>query len=79
MLICYAGLVDKSTEHISSSRSEQTEPLSFEELAAQQGVAPVDEFEALVGRPSPEDESAEEFSAMLREWRREGTGTGSSQ
>ena len=78
-MICYPGLVDKRAQHISSSRSDQTEPLSFEELTAQQGVAPVDEFEALVGRPSSEDESAEEFSAMLREWRREGTGTGSSQ
>jgi len=35
-------------------------------------VAPVDDFDALLGHPSPEDESAEEFAAMLRSWRREG-------
>jgi hypothetical protein len=46
--------------------------LSIEELAAQQGVAPVDEFETLFGAPFPEDESAEDFAASLREWRREG-------
>ena len=50
-------------------------PLSFEELAAQQGVAPGEDFDALMGHPSPEDESAEEFSAMLRGWRREGKAT----
>jgi len=42
--------------------------LSFEELAAQQGVAPVENFEALLGGPSAEDESVEEFYAMLRAW-----------
>ncbi len=78
-MICYSGLVDKRTQHIPPPRSDTGEPLSFEELAAQQGVAPVDELETLMGRPSHEDESAEEFSAMLREWRREGTGTGTSQ
>jgi hypothetical protein len=45
--------------------------VSFEELAAQQGVAPISDFESLIGRPSPQDESAEEFSAMLHAWRRE--------
>ena len=48
--------------------------LSFEELAAQQGVVPLVDFEALIGAPSAEDESAEEFSRMLRAWRREGIG-----
>ena len=61
---CYPGFVDKSAEHIVSP--------SFEELAAQQGVKPIEDFESLLGQPSPEDESAEEFSASLREWRREG-------
>jgi hypothetical protein len=64
-LTCYAGfVVDKSAQRIVSP--------SFEELAAQQGVTPIDDFESLLGKPSPEDESAEEFSASLREWRREG-------
>jgi hypothetical protein len=46
----------------------------FEELAALQGVAPISDFASLIGRPSTEDESAEEFSAMLRTWRRESVG-----
>jgi hypothetical protein len=46
---------------------------SFEELALQQGVAPILDFESLIGHPSAEDESAEEFSAQLRDWRRETT------
>ena len=47
---------------------------SFEELATNQGVYPVKEFEAeaLLGHPSDEDESVEEFSLMLRQWRHEG-------
>jgi len=65
--------VDSKTQRTAPPNSEQPTPPSFEELAAQQGVAPVEEFEALLGRPSPEDESAEEFAAKLREWRREGT------
>jgi hypothetical protein len=43
-------------------------------LSAQQGVGTVKNAEVLMGRPSPEDESAEEFSAMLRAWRCEGVG-----
>jgi len=39
----------------------------------------VEDFEALIGGPSSEDESlgrffGEDFSAMLRAWRREGIG-----
>ena len=62
-MTCYVRFVDKSAQHIAKP--------SFEELAAQQGVIPIDDFESIVGKPSPEDESAEEFSASLREWRRE--------
>ncbi|MFN0166586.1 MAG: hypothetical protein ACKV22_09145 [Bryobacteraceae bacterium] len=47
-------------------------PEPLEELAIRQGVVPVNDFDALMGHPSAEDESAEEFSSMLREWRREG-------
>ena len=65
--------MDKIAQPIGSSRTERITSLSFEELAAQQGVAPVDDFEALLGARLPEDESAEEFSTSLREWRREGT------
>ena len=46
---------------------------SFEELAAQQGVTPIGDFETLLGEPVRDDESVEEFSASLRGWRREGT------
>jgi cold shock CspA family protein len=48
-------------------------PPSFEELAGQQGVTPIDDFKTLLGDALPEDESPEEFSASLREWRREGS------
>ncbi len=71
--------MDSKTQHTPPSNSEQPAPPSFQDLAAQQGVAPVEEFEALLGRRSPEDESAEEFAAKLREWRREGTGAVSPQ
>jgi hypothetical protein len=47
---------------------------SFEELAARQGIEPVTNFDALLGDPSAEDETVDEFAAMLREWRREGAG-----
>ncbi|MGO4881848.1 MAG: hypothetical protein ACLP59_13625 [Bryobacteraceae bacterium] len=52
---------------------------SFEELAAQQGVNPIEDFEDPLGEPSCEDESAEEFAASLREWRREATSAGNPQ
>ena len=65
--------MDKIAQPIGSSRTERFASLSFEELAAQQGVTPVDDFETLLGEPSPEDESAEKFSASLRQWRQEGT------
>lgn len=67
-------VVDKRVQSISSPGADQIAPLSFEELANQQGIKPIDDFEALLGKPSPEDESAEEFSGMLRQWRREVTG-----
>ena len=71
---CYSGFVDKKEQRIPPSLSDQPESPSFQELAVQQGVSPVEDFEALLGRRSLEDESAEEFAVMLREWRREGTG-----
>lgn len=39
------------------------------ELAAQQGVAPVQDIDELVGDFWPEDESADEFLATIRAWR----------
>jgi hypothetical protein len=54
---------------IGSPLTDRTGSPSFEELAAQQGVTPIDDFETLLGEPLREDESAEDFSASLREWR----------
>jgi hypothetical protein len=65
--------VDNTAKPVGKSRTHGAGSLTFEELAAQQGVSPIDDFESLLGAPLPEDESAEEFSALLREWRREGT------
>ena len=70
---CYAGFVDKRAHLIGSPQTDRTASPTFEELAAQQGVTPIDDLEALLGEPLRGDESAEEFSASLREWRREGT------
>jgi hypothetical protein len=78
-LICYAEVVDNRARSIPSSRADYTASPSFEELAAQQGVTPIDDFETLPGEPLPEDESVEEFSASLRDWRREGTRPSSPQ
>jgi hypothetical protein len=69
----YSGFVDRIAQPITSSRTESAASPSFEELAAQQNVTPIDDFETLLGTPLPEDESAEQFSASLREWRQEGT------
>jgi len=52
---------------------------SFEDLAAQQGVGPVRDAAELLGKPHPGDESVEEFSKLLRNWRSEGKTTGSQQ
>lgn len=46
---------------------------SLEELSLQQGVKPVANFTDLLGDFWPEDESAEEFIATLKEWRSEGS------
>jgi hypothetical protein len=68
--VCYADNVERET--ITSAKGKSEVAASFEELAASQGVRPVTEFDSLLGHPSPEDESVEEFSSMLRERRREG-------
>ena len=67
---CYAQAVEKNASKVAAGLSEGS---SFEELAASQRVTPVTDFDALLGPTSPEDESLEEFTAMLRGWRREGT------
>jgi predicted transcriptional regulator len=47
-------------------------PRELVELAQQQGAPVAVRFEDLLGDFWPEDESADEFIATLREWRREG-------
>jgi len=49
-------------------------PKSLEEIAAEQGVGPFD-FKAAQAEAAgiwPEDESADDFIAAVREWRQEG-------
>jgi hypothetical protein len=46
-------------------------PLDLEALASEQGVEPVEEFDALLGDFWPEDESPDEFETALRTWRHE--------
>lgn len=50
----------------------------LEILAAQQGVSSVSDFDSLLGDFWPEEESADQFIASLREWRREGEHGGNS-
>jgi predicted RNase H-like HicB family nuclease len=49
--------------------------LDLAALASEQGVEPADDFDALLGDFWPDDESADEFVATLREWRRDAMGT----
>jgi|SRR5215472_10102170 len=67
---CYACGVSNAGKIAPPDASRER---SFEELAASQGVGPVTEFDALIGHPSAEDESLEDFAAMLRDWRSEAT------
>jgi hypothetical protein len=50
----------------------------LESLAVQQGVSAVSNFDSLLGDFWPEDESADQFIASVREWRREGEYRGNS-
>jgi hypothetical protein len=73
---CYPETVDRDT---TKAVTRNSETLSFEELAALQGVCPVTEFETLLGHPSAEDESVDDFSDMLRAWRQEGSAPAASR
>jgi hypothetical protein len=44
---------------------------NLDALAARQGVHPTVDFEALLGDFWPEEESADDFIAAMREWRRD--------
>ena len=47
---------------------------NLEALTSEQGVEPVEDFDALLGDFWPDDESADEFVLTLREWRRDALG-----
>jgi len=70
---CYPKNVARKFAGASSSFARPPVSPSIEELAAEQGIATIEDFTALLGHPSSEDETTEEFAAMLRSWRREGT------
>ena len=58
---------------VMSGREFMSQPRrTWQELAAEQGVRPVERFEDLLGDFWPEDETADDFIAAVREWRREG-------
>ncbi len=67
----YPKSVETSAANLGNRRP--AEPSTIEELAALQGVSPVTDFDSFLGHPSPDDETDEEFAAMLREWRSEGS------
>jgi hypothetical protein len=48
------------------------QPKDLPTIAAEQGVKPVARFDDLLGDFWPEDETADEFIATVRRWRREG-------
>ena len=68
---------ERIAEHDSFDEVRRTDnsfwdPVDLETLAAQQGVKPMTNFEDLLGDFWPEDETADEFIAAVRQWRREG-------
>jgi hypothetical protein len=63
--------VEKKTRNDPSVSSSPNGVRSLEKLAAQQCVTPIDDFDSRLGKPSSEDESVDEFQALLRSWRRE--------
>jgi hypothetical protein len=64
--------MEKHTQNAPSPK-DMTD-VSFEELAACQGIHPIADFDTLLGHPSRDDESADEFARMLREWRSDSNG-----
>jgi hypothetical protein len=47
-------------------------PMTVEELAAHQGVQPIQSIDDLYGDFWPESDTIEEFVATIRKWRQEG-------
>jgi hypothetical protein len=67
--------VEKRGERGTSFFDDKTD---LEALAAPQGVPTVSDFDSLLGDFWPEEESADQFIATIREWRREGEHRGNS-
>jgi hypothetical protein len=69
------GEGERVTASAVAGRAFLSQPsVDLETLAAQQRVRPVADFDALLGDFCPEAETADEFIAALRRWRREGSG-----
>jgi hypothetical protein len=64
---CNGAIVNPSSKDSGFWRSK-----SVEELAAEQGVKPIENVDDLSGDFWPADESADEFLAWLRQLRQEG-------
>jgi hypothetical protein len=60
----------RATHDTDSSYDLGSPRISVEELAARQGVKPVTDPTTLLGDFWPEDQSAEDFLAAVRAWRR---------
>jgi hypothetical protein len=59
-----------------SGEAQEERPLfekksDLEQLAAEQGVTAIADFDSLLGDFWPEDESADDFIAQVRSWRKE--------
>jgi hypothetical protein len=63
----YPKYVGQKREQTPPSGVSHTASPSLEEIAAQQGFAPIRDYRFLLGVPYPGDESVEELEAMLRE------------
>jgi len=61
-----------TVKSLSPASPEETR---LEKLAAEQGVCPIEDFDAFMEESEdvwPEDESVDEFIETVRRWRREG-------
>ena len=64
---------DSRSPQVVSVREFRMRPsVDWRTLAAQQGVKPIERFDDLIGDFWPEDETADDLIAAVREWRREG-------
>jgi hypothetical protein len=60
---------------VKSSSPTSIEEARLEKLAAEQGVRPIEDFDAFMEESDdvwPEDEDVDEFIQTVRRWRREG-------